>query len=148
MAFEIGKEESPVVTVVQLGQPDRPAYGGSKDVLRVVGLVDSLCVIEEVVGIEIAGLEIFVTRTVKVIGARLGNNIDNGAAVTAEFCGVGVGFHRELGNRIQRRLDGEGASLVHILVVTVVVRSVKNIVVLILRYAVGGECAAHRIART
>ena len=57
-----------------------------------------------------------------------------------------VGQYAELGDCVQRRLDGEGAAFVYILVVAIVVRAVEDVVVLVLRDAVGGEGSAGRIA--
>jgi hypothetical protein len=78
----------------------------------------------------------------EMVRARLGQHVDHRPAVASEFGRIGIGFHLELGDGVHGGLDGEGASLVDILIVAIVVRPVQDVVVLVLRYAVGRKSAA------
>ncbi len=103
------KEKSPVATVVQLGQVDRPAHGGAKLVAHQVRrlVVEVLAAACDPEGIVANGFE---QPAVKVVGAALGGDDGGGRAV---HLGRGVvGLHQELLDGVNaRRASGELAGV-------------------------------------
>ena len=97
----VGSEEERAVL------PDRPAERAAELVVAERVLRGRLLV-EEVAGSQGIVAEVLVDRASQVIGARPGDDVDDGAGVAAVF-GLGAGEHRELGHGIDGKHGGGGA---------------------------------------
>ena len=72
---------------------------------------DAGAVVEEVVGVQSVVAQEFVSRAVKRVGARLGDEVHHAAAGMAELGLKAIGVHSELGDRFDRRRVGGDPAL-------------------------------------
>src|SRR5215471_5760974 len=95
VVVRVEKEERAVSSVVDLGQVDRTADGAAEPVAMGIGQRTVVRIREPVVGVECSIPTVEVAYAVNLVGAALGNHVDDRAARIAEFRAEEVGrcFH-------------------------------------------------------
>src|SRR5581483_2756328 len=136
-AFVIYEEEDLVFTVEDFGDIDGSAE--TKAVLVALERRAGSRRIEEILGIELLVAEELEGRAMRIIGAGLGREIDDGAHGAAVFGGVGIGLHLELLDEIHGGLHHFGTALRTCQFDRVVVEPVDQEVVLSVAHAAAAE---------